>query len=182
MNAKGHTCCAAEYDVRANGEPACEASEPSIPGNHRFSLSTGRNYRAYENGDVNAAWVDVCIGNAQDTELDGNPVPKGRFTLIGVVSQFHATDPRGGYQIIPINASDIIPAPMDPEPSGRMVTFKVDLGAAQSRGKFKPMGHKVWVRGSFNGWEMTDLMRIEKPGDVIHILTRFVEGGLGDTI
>lgn len=141
-----------------------------------------KTYRAYENGDANAAWVDVRVGNAQDTELDGTPVPKGRFTLIGVVSQFHATDPRGGYQIIPINASDIIPAPVDPEPTGRMVTFKVNLGPAQSRGKFNPMEHKVWVRGSFNGWEMTDLMRIEKPGDVIHILTRFVEGGLGDTI
>ncbi len=52
--------------------------------------------------------LDLRTANAADTDLDGEPVPLGAFTFEGPLSQFKsATTVGGGYQLQPINATDI---------------------------------------------------------------------------
>ena len=52
--------------------------------------------------------LDLRTANAADTDLDGEPVPAGAFTFDGPLSQFKsATTVGGGYQLQPINATDI---------------------------------------------------------------------------
>ncbi len=51
--------------------------------------------------------VTLRVSNADDTELDGTPIPLAPFDYTGVVGQFDFDDPTVGYQILPIQETDI---------------------------------------------------------------------------
>ena len=55
--------------------------------------------------DTNA--VVVRIVNANDTMIDGTAIPPDPITVTGVVGQFSSDDPAAGYQIQPIQRSDV---------------------------------------------------------------------------
>ena len=58
---------------------------------------------------VEPGTVDLRIPNPQDTEIDGEPVPNGLFTFVGVLAQFSFDAPDVGYQIQPVQADDVRP-------------------------------------------------------------------------
>ncbi len=52
--------------------------------------------------------VSLRIPNADDTEIDGEPIPDDLFTFTGVLSQFTFSDPADdGYQLFPVYEEDI---------------------------------------------------------------------------
>ncbi len=51
--------------------------------------------------------VALRVPNADDTELDGEPLPVSLFDFSGVLSQFDFDDPVAGYQLLPVQETDI---------------------------------------------------------------------------
>jgi hypothetical protein len=45
--------------------------------------------------------------NAEDTAIDGEPIPTGLATFTGVLGQFDFDDPAAGYQLLPVQADDV---------------------------------------------------------------------------
>lgn len=66
------------------------------------TFAANRTYQATVEGRV----VDVRIGNANDTDVDGLPIPASPVSFEGVLGQFSASDASAGYQLMPIAAGD----------------------------------------------------------------------------
>ena len=71
------------------------------------------NYDVTDDTDDSNAVV-VRIGSADDTMIDGTAIPPDPITVIGVVGQFSTDDPAVGYQILPIQRSDVVGTEGDP--------------------------------------------------------------------
>lgn len=56
----------------------------------------------------NSNTVTLRIGRASDTKSAGRPLPVALFDFEGVLTQFHASDPAGGYQLQPVDTTDIL--------------------------------------------------------------------------
>ncbi|MEO0742471.1 MAG: T9SS type A sorting domain-containing protein [Bacteroidota bacterium] len=66
-----------------------------------FEAST--NYDVTDGGGTGT----LRVVGADDSDVDGLPIPTGSFDFTGVVGQFSEMDPFGGYQLLAINESDI---------------------------------------------------------------------------
>ncbi len=66
------------------------------------TFAAARTYQATADGGT----IDVRIGNAADTDVDGMAIPQ-TATFTGVVGQFSSSVPDAGYQLLPILASDL---------------------------------------------------------------------------
>jgi hypothetical protein len=51
--------------------------------------------------------VTLRVPNADDTAIDGTPIPEGFVTFTGVLGQFDGADPAAGYQLLPVQADDV---------------------------------------------------------------------------
>ncbi|MEM1044171.1 MAG: DUF4397 domain-containing protein [Bacteroidota bacterium] len=52
--------------------------------------------------------VTLRVPNADDTDIDGTPIPLARFDYTGVLGQFDFDDPDAGYQLNPVQATDVV--------------------------------------------------------------------------
>lgn len=68
---------------------------------------------SYDATDASATLTDgLRIPNADDTDVDGLPIPEEEFTFTGVVGQFTFDDPAvSGYQLLAIEETDIEAGP-----------------------------------------------------------------------
>ena len=86
----------------------------------------------------------VRVPNAGDTELEGTDFTGNPATITGIVTQFSASDPAAGYQILVLTAGDVLPAAVAaeggleaafglsapaPNPAGRSAEVVVSLAA-----------------------------------------------------
>ncbi len=97
-------------EIAANGE-AFEArlvavTGVTIDGPDPFMAST--NYMIGD-GSIPASPVVLRVPGANDTAVDGLPVPDGETTVLGIVGQFTTTEPNVGYQILVIEPYDVAP-------------------------------------------------------------------------
>ncbi|MEO1076914.1 MAG: hypothetical protein AAFX41_13280, partial [Bacteroidota bacterium] len=83
-----------------------------------FEAST--NYSVTDGGGTGT----LRVVGADDSDVDGLPIPGGAFDFTGVVGQFSSSDPFGGYQLLAINETDItVPNAGIPLP----ITFEDDI-------------------------------------------------------
>ncbi|MEM8556284.1 MAG: hypothetical protein AAGG50_00420 [Bacteroidota bacterium] len=83
-----------------------------------FEAST--NYSVTDGGGTGT----LRVVSADDSDVDGLPIPGGPFDFTGVVGQFSSSDPFGGYQLLAINETDItVPNAGLPLP----ITFEDDI-------------------------------------------------------
>ncbi|GAB5518355.1 MAG: hypothetical protein RhofKO_06060 [Rhodothermales bacterium] len=82
--------------------------------------------------------VTLRTPNEDDSDIDGLPIPPRAFTFTGVIGQFSSTEPNGGYQLLPINAGDIMPAGEEgqlgdirTQPDGTRVEFEAIVTRAK---------------------------------------------------
>jgi CHRD domain/FlgD Ig-like domain len=57
---------------------------------------------------INETAVTLRIGNSTDTRFIGRPVPPALLDFEGVLGQFSSSDPATGYQLTPIDTTDIL--------------------------------------------------------------------------
>lgn len=95
-------------DIAANGEQY-ESMLVYVP---NLTISTSdqtfvakKTYNISDPTDQSNA-VTLRIGDARDTDVDGQPVPTSQFVFVGVLGQYTSTG-GGGYQLLPILPSDI---------------------------------------------------------------------------
>ena len=95
-------------EILDNGE-AYEAELVRVTGLTTDATGTFEAATSYDVTDATATLEDgLRIPNADDTEVDGLPVPEGTFTFTGVVGQFTFDEPAdNGYQLLAINAGDV---------------------------------------------------------------------------
>jgi hypothetical protein len=83
-----------------------------------------------------AASFVVRTGNAADTDLDGQPIPAGPATVVAVVTQFDSDGSGDGFQLLPIQASDVSDGTAA-QPSARFAqataTVREDVGTFEFR-------------------------------------------------
>lgn len=67
------------------------------------TFSGNVNYQITDGTNTLAVRIDV------DTDIAGNPIPTGEFSIVGCLSQFDPSEPySSGYQLMPRNTEDII--------------------------------------------------------------------------
>jgi hypothetical protein len=133
-----------------------------------------KTYFAYQNGDLGRPAIEIRIQNADDTEMEEVTFPTTAFTMIGIVGQFHVSNPAAGYQLMPVFATDLIPDATQPLES-REVLFQVNMNEVARKGWFDPEKDSVWVRGDFNGWDLRNLL-IDADMDGIYSAGIEIEG------
>ena len=82
--------------VRVNGV--------TVQGSGAFTAAT--TYGASD-GSGAAGAVTIRVPNADDSTVDGTPVPAGPVDLVGVVGQFNFDDPTTGYQLLLLDVDDV---------------------------------------------------------------------------
>lgn len=91
-------------DILSNGE-ALESRLVRVTGGSFVETGTfaeRTNYTLNQDGTT----LTVRVANAADTDVDGTAIPSGPTSVTGVLSQFNSQGV-GGYQLLPIRASDI---------------------------------------------------------------------------
>jgi hypothetical protein len=110
--------------------------------------------------------VTLRIPNADDTALDGTPMPSGAFTFVGIVGQYDTDAGDAGYQLLGIEASDVADATVAtddgeapraftlhgnyPNPFNPTTTVRFDLPEAASvrLEVYDLAGRQVWTQAA----------------------------------
>lgn len=69
------------------------------------TFEAGTNYTIE---DPSGGIVDLRVANADDTELDGTNIPSGTVSIIAPIGQFSFDSPDAGFQLLPVQESDIV--------------------------------------------------------------------------
>ncbi|MEP0546325.1 MAG: choice-of-anchor J domain-containing protein, partial [Rhodothermales bacterium] len=92
-------------DLLNNGEnyeaELVEIDDLTTPSMGVFAASTN-----YDASDETGLTILRVVG-ANDSDVDGLPIPDGAFTFEGVVGQFSSADPAVGYQLLAIEEGDV---------------------------------------------------------------------------
>jgi hypothetical protein len=133
-------------ELLANGE-AYEAELVTVAGLDTEATGTFEDGENYAVTDASTETpITLRIPNAEDSEVDGTAIPDGEFTFTGVVAQFDFDDPAAGYQLLAIEATDIMAGTVSnedgaalpaafavggnyPNPFAGQTTLRVDLPA-----------------------------------------------------
>ncbi len=67
----------------------------------------GHTYSIADSSDTTGA-VSFRVQGATDTQLGGLTAPVGTFTYTGVVGQFSSSNPSTGYQLLPVDSTDVV--------------------------------------------------------------------------
>lgn len=70
------------------------------------NFAAAKNYNITDLSSPTAPVV-IRTPNAADSDIDGTPIPTVKCVYVGVLGQFHTTDPVAGYQLTPVFATDI---------------------------------------------------------------------------
>ena len=96
-------------EIAANGEDyeaeLIQVLNLDIDGTGTFSAATTYGITDPTLSDGSVA---LRVPNADDTAIDGTPVPPALATFTGVLGQFDSSDPAAGYQLNPVQEDDII--------------------------------------------------------------------------
>ncbi|PAP75274.1 DUF5689 domain-containing protein [Rubrivirga marina] len=100
-------------ELAANGEDyegeLVYVAGVTVDGSGAFTAAT--TYLIDDNSEASGL-VTLRVPNADDTTVDDTPIPDGPVGIIGVIGQFNADDPEGGFQLLVLDAADIdAPAP-----------------------------------------------------------------------
>ncbi|MEP0547713.1 MAG: DUF4397 domain-containing protein [Rhodothermales bacterium] len=75
----------------------------ALTGDETFQAAT-----TYEIAEFDVQFpVTLRVPSADDTAIDGTPIPDGFFTFTGVLGQFDSADPDAGYQLLPVQEDDV---------------------------------------------------------------------------
>ena len=100
--------------------------------------------------EITDTTVALRIQSTSDTELGGVEIPS-EFEFVGVVGQFSPTG-NDGYQLVPVNVSDITAIDSSSNNDQLEITFKVDMSAQEEDGNFNPDSSTAQLAGNFTGW------------------------------
>ena len=156
------------------------------------NLTYAQNFNAgVSDNDLQAdRWIEARIPRALIGDVDeidvqflilGNNSVNGNFNSIPADNQ--QTD--WGQQTTASNyvlAIDVSADGPAPEPDKRDITFRVDMTAQVQNGNFDPTVHKVFVSGTFNGWNATGNEMDLESGNIYATTLVDFEGDEGNSL
>lgn len=179
----------------SQGEPNLNSGQLIDPENLFGTGNTGwQSWTTLTNGDWSdlAFMIEGSLGSFVDTDPAQGVIAPG--ASVEVVVTFDATELEAGDYFAninittnsPLTPSATIPVAMtvqEGEVFSELVTFQVDMSVQSSLGNFNTsVGDQVYVRGSFNNWDVVIGDEMEDSGEMVYTFTTELFGEAGTLV
>lgn len=179
----------------SQGEPNLSSGRLIDPENLFGTGNTGwQSWATLTNGDWSdlAFMIEGSFGSFVDTDPAQGVIAPGASVEVTVT--FDATDLEAGDYFAninittnsPLTPSATIPVAMtvqEGEVFSELVTFQVDMSVQSSLGNFNTsVGDQVYVRGSFNNWDVVIGDEMEDSGEMVYTFTTELFGEAGTLV